>query len=326
MAITTMPPSDTVLPELAWLQLLVARHAAAVSISGRQLHTHVFEDLFHWNSAEAVWVKNGSKQGATGQLGQKMLTGRIPFFLLLDPGPRSLSSAPSTGQIDLSTDGVGIDKSVQDSSCSPSTPLCMNGFFCRETDGRQVVSVSTGAGEIVVWDTVTHAPVSVLRGVDRPSDLVFLNEQQVLVLCDRQLKSFDLHSGALVSNIRGMLNLKMPYFRVRDADTVIVLARNRMSVNVLDVASGTIHATFKAGEDRFLDSLLVSGNGRVLVCGDETQKPFPLLVWELDHAKLLHDLRMPQHEFVTSIAGITFDGHYVACACRVSVRAVCQTL
>jgi hypothetical protein len=84
----------------------------------------------------------------------------------------------------------------------------------------------------------------------------------------------------------------------------------------------TLHINFadylwQAGEDRFMNSLLLSGNGRILVCGDETQKPFPLLVWELGQSKLLHDLRMPQHEFITSIADITFNGHYIACACRV---------
>jgi hypothetical protein len=28
---------------------------------------------------------------------------------------------------------------------------------------------------------------------------------------------------------------------------------------------------FKAGEDRFMNSLLVSKNGKVIICGDETQ-------------------------------------------------------
>jgi WD40 repeat protein len=49
-----------------------------------------------------------------------------------------------------------------------------------------------------------------------------------------------------------------------------------------------------------------------LVCGDETQKPFPLLVWHLSQRKLLYDLRIPHHDFITSLSAITHEGSYVA--------------
>lgn len=47
---------------------------------------------------------------------------------------------------------------------------------------------------------------------------------------------------------------------------------------------------------------------RVLVCGDETQKPFPLLVWNLQSKKLMYDLRIPHHDFITSLSAITYEG------------------
>jgi hypothetical protein len=50
---------------------------------------------------------------------------------------------------------------------------------------------------------------------------------------------------------------------------------------------------------------------RVLVCGDETQKPFPLLVWNLQSRKLLYDLRIPHHDFITSLSAITYEGTVV---------------
>jgi len=75
--------------------------------------------------------------------------------------------------------------------------------------------------------------------------------------------------------------------------------------------TGDCVTTFKAGEDRFLNSLLVSGDGRVLVCGDETQKPFPLLVWNLKSKKLLYDLRIPHHDFITSLSAITYEGSFI---------------
>lgn len=55
---------------------------------------------------------------------------------------------------------------------------------------------------------------------------------------------------------------------------------------------------------------------RILVCGDETQKPFPLLVWNLSSRKLLYDLRIPHHDFITSLSAITHEGHYVCCVAK----------
>lgn len=54
----------------------------------------------------------------------------------------------------------------------------------------------------------------------------------------------------------------MPYFGLHSPTKLVALARSRMHVNLIDIETGTIEAYFKAGEDRFLNSLLVSGNGR----------------------------------------------------------------
>ena len=81
---------------------------------------------------------------------------------------------------------------------------------------------------------------------------------------------------------------------------------------------------FKVGEDRYLNSLLVSRNGQVMVCGDEVQKPFPLLVWNLHHRKLVYDLRQAKHEFVTAIQAIGSSGRFVVSACQVSEQEKIQ--
>ncbi len=70
------------------------------------------------------------------------------------------------------------------------------------------------------------------------------------------------------------------------------------------------------GEDRFLNSLLVSDNGRILVCGDESKRPCSLLVWDLQAKKLIYDLKMNHHEFITRLSAITGDGTYVSCVCN----------
>lgn len=73
---------------------------------------------------------------------------------------------------------------------------------------------------------------------------------------------------------------------------------------------------FKVGEDRFLNSLLVSKNGKIMVCGDEVQKPFPLLVWNLNERKLVYDLRQYKHEFITSIQAIGSTGKFMVCGSK----------
>ena len=97
----------------------------------------------------------------------------------------------------------------------------------------------------------------------------------------------------------------------------VSLSRNRMYVNLISLESGDCVTTFKVGEDRFLNSLLVSDNGRILVCGDESKRPCSLLVWDLQTKKLIYDLKMNHHEFITRLSAITGDGTYVACVCKV---------
>lgn len=62
--------------------------------------------------------------------------------------------------------------------------------------------------------------------------------------------------------LKGVMNQKMPYFGQHDAQHLVCLSRNRMYVNLMNLESGDCVTTFKAGEDRFLNSLLVSGDGR----------------------------------------------------------------
>lgn len=61
------------------------------------------------------------------------------------------------------------------------------------------------------------------------------------------------------------MNQNMPYFGLHSPTKLVALARSRMHVNLIDIETGTIEAYFKAGEDRFLNSLLVSGNGRYII-------------------------------------------------------------
>ncbi|XP_060873528.1 NACHT domain- and WD repeat-containing protein 1 isoform X2 [Metopolophium dirhodum] len=183
-------------------------------------------------------------------------------------------------------------------------------------DANYVITVSTGRKEISVWDVHTCMRVRTLKGILHPTALKLIDNQRCIVLCERKLIVINLATGKVISKLKGVMNQNMPYFGLHSSSKIVALARSRMHVNLIDIETGTIEAYFKAGEDRFLNSLLVSGNGRVMVCGDETQKPFPLLVWNLTSRQLMYDLRIPFHEFVTRLAAITYEGHYVCCVAQ----------
>lgn len=183
-------------------------------------------------------------------------------------------------------------------------------------DDSHMISLSVERGEITVWNIYEQIPVRTITGVTQPRDIKLINNHKALVLCNRELKVYDLDDGNLIIKLKGVMNQKMPYYGLHDQNYVVALSRNRMYVNMMNLTTGDLETTFKVGEDRFLNSLLVSANGRICVCGDETQKPFPLLVWDLSNRKLVYDLRIPHHEFITRLSAISDDGHYVVSVCR----------
>ncbi|XP_055540226.1 uncharacterized protein LOC129726948 [Wyeomyia smithii] len=178
-------------------------------------------------------------------------------------------------------------------------------------DGFFAISMSTEREEICVWNVAKCTKVRTILGVPQPSAVCPVGDYGVAVLCRREIRILDLDEGKFKVTLKGVMNQKMPYFGLHDSSHLVCLSRNRMYVNLMNIESGDCVTTFKAGEDRFLNSLLVSGDGRILVCGDETQKPFPLLVWHLSQKKLLYDLRIPHHDFMTSLSAITHEGSYV---------------
>ncbi|KAJ6221288.1 hypothetical protein RDWZM_007100 [Blomia tropicalis] len=179
-----------------------------------------------------------------------------------------------------------------------------------------VLAVSTESDELVVWNVYEQRAVRTLRNIPRPRELQMVDHMHAVALCDRELMLIDLDRVELLTKLQGVMNQKMPFFGLHSDRSVVALSRSRMYVNFINLESGHVETTFKAGEDRFLNSLLTSANGKICVCGDETQKPFPLLVWDLSNRKLLYDLRIPKHEFITRLSAISNDGHFVVSVCQ----------
>ncbi|XP_013389679.1 NACHT domain- and WD repeat-containing protein 1 isoform X1 [Lingula anatina] len=192
----------------------------------------------------------------------------------------------------------------------------VTGIFKLKTDPAHVVTVSTSQKKVQVWNLTSGKAVRTLMNIPQPRNVRMVDDYRAVVLCNRELKVFDLNQGTLLSELKGVLNVERPYFEIMDENHAVTLSRNRMYVNIMELETGSQESTFKVGEDRFLDSLFVSADGQMCVCGDEVQKPFPLLVWDLPNKKLIHDMRIPNHEFLTSMAAISHDGQYVVSVCK----------
>uniref|UniRef100_A0A182X1F3 WD_REPEATS_REGION domain-containing protein n=1 Tax=Anopheles quadriannulatus TaxID=34691 RepID=A0A182X1F3_ANOQN len=274
---------------VALLKSFIETHFKALNYDGNQLYSLLYPVLV------AEQQRPGSPYANNTVVQQWLNTinnSTVPFLekLVLTEG----ADEEEKQAVDNMPNVVGFDLIMN---------LSIEGYF--------VISLSTEREEICVWDVAKCRKVRTLTGVPQPSAICPVGDYGVAVLCRREIRIIDLNEGRFKVTLKGVMNQKMPYFGLHDPAHLVCLSRNRMYVNLMNIESGDCVTTFKAGEDRFLNSLLVSGDGRILVCGDETQKPFPLLVWHLSQKKLLYDLRIPHHDFITSLSAITHEGSYV---------------
>jgi hypothetical protein len=212
---------------------------------------------------------------------------------------------------------------------------------------NMILTLSEFTNQISVFKINKNDNLELIRSIKlnkSPRDIKLFNKNRVVVLVERNLHLFDLNRCIHLLDLNSTMNPNVPLFEIHDNNHVVLLARNRLSIILMRVPLEKIESKlesikeedemdkrnddikinsedmflFKVGEDRYLNSLLVSRNGQVMVCGDEVQKPFPLLVWNLSQRKLVYDLRQAKHEFITSIQAIGSSGRYVVCACQVS--------
>ncbi len=99
--------------------------------------------------------------------------------------------------------------------------------------------------QLQVWNVYSRECIRTFENLKEPRDAVVVGGTQAAVLCGRELAILDLDSGELKSRLKGLLNVRMPYFGVHDAKHVMALSRNRMCVNMMNTETGDMVATFK---------------------------------------------------------------------------------
>lgn len=121
-----------------------------------------------------------------------------------------------------------------------------NLFTIRGDEGH-VVAISSGSGEVSVWSVAGGDPrkLRCLKGVNQPRDVKMVNKHRALILCNRELKLYNLDEGRLETKLKGVMNQKMPFYGVHNDNSAIALSRNRMTVNIMNLSSGDLVTTFK---------------------------------------------------------------------------------
>nr|CAD7263262.1 unnamed protein product [Timema shepardi] len=310
--------------DLVQLRKFLEESATALIYDGRQFYSQMYGQLSSLFSLDDSLTPGTQTESNKHFEAKKKMAEEYPFLASLYETCRSPPIAslipikPLVGVSSINADTKnGAGEKLENEILGDDLAEVRFDLVTRLGDSPDfVVTVSTEREEISVWDVHSATPVRTLVGVTHPINLKAIDEHRCVVLCRRELRTYDLDTGSFVTRLKGVMNQKMPYYGLHDKVHLVALSRNRMYVNLMNLESGDCVTTFKAGEDRFLNSLLVSGDGRVLVCGDETQKPFPLLVWNLASRKLLYDLRIPHHDFQTNLAAITHEGHYVCCVAK----------
>lgn len=135
---------------------------------------------------------------------------------------------------------------------SPSTPQELvsklssyTKLFTIKDDNCHLIAISTESNELTVWNIYQENNVRTLKGVNQPRDVKMIDRHRALVLCNRELKVYNLNTGTLDCKLKGVMNQKMPYFGLHDENCVVALSRNRMYVNLMNLTTGVCLKTFK---------------------------------------------------------------------------------
>lgn len=212
--------------ELKAMQQAVLLSFSVLQVQGRQ----IYKCLRHLMAVTSEYADHDVKSQS------KFNNGLVKLFAWFSRPPVPLLHTLEQSNISLSQI---LDPSTHVPIVDAIVPVSNDVF-----EAHVVVALSS-ENEIRVVNIVTNQVVRTLQGVDVPKNLLMLDSTRAVVLCNRELAVIDLDRGELLMKLRGVLNLKMPFFGIQCDQKVVALSRDRMVVNILDIHTGGIVATFK---------------------------------------------------------------------------------
>ncbi|KAG8178227.1 hypothetical protein JTE90_025111 [Oedothorax gibbosus] len=179
-------------------------------------------------------------------------------------------------------------------------------------DSTYVVTYSSSRGEIAGWNAQqTKKMVSMkieecvvgLRTMGRNAD--------VLVLHQNTLEIVDLGKGAVKTRMTELVDVSQGVHVLRDGKGVLAVSEGRDEILRFCTHSGRVKNRISSGEDRQLDCLLASGDGRVCVSGDLFRKPHTLFAWEVRSGQVRRAFSLKHHEFRVRLSVLDDEGRMI---------------
>ena len=216
---------------------------------------------------------------------------------------------------------------------------------------RQAVSRSKVSGDIVVWNISNCKPIRILKGT-QADDVLVVDETRAVLRSMGKLALIDLEEGRLIKKLRisfpnmrsrsrlerrasslykrrnlslrllqrSGVNTKPRCAQFSDVAIVgqkyaLMLSSKRDIVNLISLDDGESIAQLDSGHKDCIETVLVSENGKTLVCSYENS---PAAVWDLESRRVIGWLRVENSCPKLCQAAITRDGKYLVDAVNIN--------
>ena len=172
------------------------------------------------------------------------------------------------------TDATGAYKSLTGSmNYTPVWNYKTTGYvknIVLSEDNKYLASFDT-LGRVYCWNTYTNQEIMILDTPERPVDIVFLEEAQLLVVFTDRIESYHVESGTLVWDYKCDLNYMINPGEVVFKDHAVFLDIGNGEIAKLSARDGRVMDTYKVDDGIFtnINSLVVSPDGKKLAFLDD---------------------------------------------------------
>jgi hypothetical protein len=204
------------------------------SSSQRKSSNHSVDSLPYGSSSQTATEKPNNEEPNNQLNGEYGIRETSPITnALIAKEPSNLLGPPSTATSPCpSSQTPSPNTTPSDVNVSSYTHL-----FAIKDDNNHMISISQESDELTVWNIYDEKPVRTFH-ISQPRDVKMIDRYRAIVLCNRELKLYNLDTGVLETKLKGVMNQKMPYFGLHDENYVVALSRNRMYVNMINIKTG----------------------------------------------------------------------------------------
>ena len=135
------------------------------------------------------------------------------------------------------------------------------------SDDEKYLAARDNSGQVYCWDAQTNKPLFSIECIERPVDLLFIDENQLLVVFSEHLESYHVESGSLVWEFSDNADYSICSGEIVYANHSIYLDNGNGKVARITAKDGIIKDTYQVLEDGFfvaIENLAVSSDGKKL--------------------------------------------------------------